>query len=254
MFKLIELITNCKKYFLPTKYDLSKKEKFDKEVLFYGKLINESDLCFDIGANIGAKSEIFLELGARIIAVEPQANCVEILRKKFKQRVEILNMGVGSKEGEFEFYISNHNQLSSFSKEWVEDFKENRSKDAIITDVKIIPLTTLDILINKYGKPKFIKIDVEGFELEVINGLSKDFNVLCFEYTVPERINELLEILDNLNSKFRHLEFNFSTVDNPYFELQEWVGFHNIIDIVKSESFLQMFAGDLYVRNKNFLS
>ena len=49
---------------------------------FYSYFINAGDVVFDIGANIGNRTQIFSELGARVVAVEPQSKCVTILKKK----------------------------------------------------------------------------------------------------------------------------------------------------------------------------
>ena len=39
---------------------------------FYSELIKKDDLCFDIGANYGNRSEVFIKLGAKVVAFEPQ--------------------------------------------------------------------------------------------------------------------------------------------------------------------------------------
>ncbi len=52
-----------------------------KRKYFYSKLIKKNDLCFDIGANIGTKSKLFLSLGAKVIAFEPQQLCSQSLEK-----------------------------------------------------------------------------------------------------------------------------------------------------------------------------
>ncbi|MGB9384469.1 MAG: FkbM family methyltransferase, partial [Pseudolabrys sp.] len=46
---------------------------------------------------------------------------------------------------------------------------------------------TLDSLIARHGMPTFIKIDVEGFELEVLAGLSRQVKALSFEFTTIQR-------------------------------------------------------------------
>src|SRR5690242_6305151 len=56
------------------------------EVSFYRQLLNgfsKRDLIFDVGANHGSKSDIFLRLGARVVAVEPDETNQSILRQKF---------------------------------------------------------------------------------------------------------------------------------------------------------------------------
>ncbi len=50
---------------------------------FYKKFVNKDDLCFDIGANSGERTNILLKLGAKVVAVEPQQKCFNILESKF---------------------------------------------------------------------------------------------------------------------------------------------------------------------------
>jgi len=50
-----------------------------------------------------------------------------------------------------------------------------------------VPMTTLDLLIERHGSPRFIKIDVEGLEEEVLQGLSHPIKALSFEFTTIQR-------------------------------------------------------------------
>ena len=50
---------------------------------FYSKFVKRGDLCFDIGTNIGTRIDVFLALGASVVAVEPQTICIKYLQKKY---------------------------------------------------------------------------------------------------------------------------------------------------------------------------
>jgi FkbM family methyltransferase len=247
-------LEQLKKAFLPTKYDKEQLKFFKEQLQFYSNFIKIDDLCFDVGGNIGEKARVFLKLGAKVVIIEPQKNCVDMLKNRFGSEAIILQKGVGAIKEIKDFYISNNSQLSSFNKNWLDDLNETRFVNSKVQMIEKIEIITLDSLINTYGVPSFIKIDVEGYELEVIKGLSKQFNLLSFEFTVPERLDALLKILDNLNQKFSNLKFNFSTMLNSSLELEEWVNFITIKSIIKDESFSRYFAGDMYVKNINFQS
>ena len=50
----------------------------------------------------------------------------------------------------------------------------------------MVPVTTLDALIERHGVPSFVKVDAEGFEEEVLQGLSRSIKALSFEFTVVQ--------------------------------------------------------------------
>jgi hypothetical protein len=93
-----------------------------------------------------------------------------------------------------------------------------------------VQITTLDGLISKFGMPDYVKIDVEGFELEVIRGLSKRIALLSFECNLPEFLSESIEIVRTLESKFGGVRFNFVITEPPTrFESKSWIDANNLI-------------------------
>ncbi len=161
----------------------------------YSQFIKEGDLCFDIGANMGSRVGSFLMLGAKVIALEPNKKCVEELDKVYKtHEVVIVQKGVGAINETKEFYISNDSLMSSFSKEWIEGMKKKHKKNNW-DNIETIEIITLNNLIEQYGNPDFIKIDTEGFEQEVLKGLSTPIKALSFEYTLPDTQQKALECL-----------------------------------------------------------
>ena len=105
-------------------YKLKSTSLASKE--FYSSFVKKGSLCFDIGANIGQKTEIFLKLGAKVIAVEPQEDCVRFLKKKFQKNpnVTIVNKAVDHVEGDKELYVCEANTLSTMSQKWLADVKK----------------------------------------------------------------------------------------------------------------------------------
>lgn len=147
------------------------------------ELIREGSLVFDIGANIGRMTYQYLALGARVVAVEPQSVCVnEELLPRFgnDERVTIVHKACGAQEGEATMAIYGHGStISTFVPDhyWGPGPWEGTPRDGSET----VEMTTLDALIEEYGRPDFIKIDVEGYEHEVLQGLSQ-FVPLSFEF------------------------------------------------------------------------
>ena len=147
----------------------------------FSNIIRNGDVVFDIGANVGSKTVIYRKLGAKVICCEPQPECVAVLRQLFSNdlEVEILDVGLGSSPHQGSFSVcSQANTISTFSERW----KTGRFKEFQWDKVIPVEITTLDSLINTYGRPKYCKIDVEGYELEVLKGLSSRIPCISFEF------------------------------------------------------------------------
>ena len=72
--------------------------KLTRVVNFYKSFIESNDLCFDVGANIGDRTAALLQIGARVVAFEPQPACVEKLKKRFSDKAIIVQTAIGSKD------------------------------------------------------------------------------------------------------------------------------------------------------------
>ena len=190
-------------------------------VEFYSQFIKEGDLCFDIGANIGRFTRVFLKLGARVICIEPQENCLRQLHKLFRNNSNVIIVGkaVGEYEGYGELMISEEHTISTMSDKWT---KEGRfSKEHKWTKTQKVSVTTPDALIQLYGLPKFVKIDVEGFEESVMEGLTKPISFISFEFT-REFFDDAKKCTSHLLS-IGHVKFNCSLYESVKFLFPEWV-------------------------------
>lgn len=189
---------------------------------FYRQFINDGDLVFDIGANIGDRTEIFKELGARVIAVEPQRECVLQLTKRYKNdsKVTIVGKAVDATEGIRTINIcSTEPKISTMSDEWKSNsrFSDNYKWDKK-HDVETI---TFNSLISQFGMPVFVKIDVEGYELNVIRGLTKPVGAMSLEFT-QEKFSNTIECIE-LMSKISTYMFNVSLGESMLLENNEWL-------------------------------
>lgn len=213
---------------------------------FYSHFINNGDLCFDVGANIGNRTEIFLKLGAKIVCIEPQVSCVKILNQQYgnNRAVIIINKGLAEKEGHLEVHIcENATTISTMSEKWM---KEGRfSADYRWTKTQLVPVTTLDNLINQYGTPKFCKIDVEGFEYNVLKGLSKPIPFISFEFT-KEFFDDSKKCINHILS-IDHADFNCSIGESSQLLFSSWITPEELY--AKLDSFGEkLLWGDIYVK------
>ncbi len=217
---------------------------------FYGQFIKKGSLCFDVGANIGNRVKPFRALGARVVAVEPQKECCDVLKKRFGDSIVIINKGLGAQEESREFYVSDASTISTFSSDWINATTETKRFEGYTwSDVRQVEITTLDSLIAQYGLPDFIKIDVEGFELEVISGLSQPVAMLSFEYGVPECSERLEKGILALQRIYQdRLVCNYAARENMAWSLPNWLSVEAMLSHTQTKEFLETSAGDIYIR------
>ena len=214
---------------------------------FYATIIGNDDLVFDVGANIGQRSAIFSQLAGMVVAFEPQPLCLTHLRSrfKFKSNVKIEPIALSATEGDASIYQSSSHDLSSMSPEFIQNVgKQLFSKetwDATIT----IPTKTLDQMIATYGVPSFIKIDVEGFELSVLNGLSWPVHMLSFEFT-PLIITEATRCIERLHEISANYLYNYCLGEELDFVLPDHVDYKSFSQSVLPDLEGARSFGDIY--------
>lgn len=132
----------------------------------YKPFIQPGSVAFDIGAHLGDRSAAFHALGARVVALEPQPDLAKWFKRLVKPTtINLLPMAAGPASGFAEIAISPGNPtLSTLATEWREQIGErNAGFSQVRWEQRLrVPVTTLDALIDEYGEPSFIKIDVEA--------------------------------------------------------------------------------------------
>jgi FkbM family methyltransferase len=234
-----------KKYF-PTHDQQEEQKLLADKLIFYKQFLKPGDLCFDVGANIGNRTEAFLALGAKVVAVEPQSQCAQMLRLRFGSKIKLVKMALGEKETTGSMYISDTSEISSLSKDWIDAVSKSRFKNSKWNKAESVSITTLDKLISGIGLPKFCKIDVEGYEEEVLKGLTQPIEFISFEYTIPERLNSFLNCL-SLFSKIGPFDCNYTIGEQMKLEFATWVSQETLIKKIHEISRESLF-GDIYIR------
>ena len=157
----------------------------------YGHFVRPGDLVFDVGAHVGDRVAAFRRLGARVVAVEPQPALVTTLRLLYAldRKVAVEPVAVGRDAGTVELKLNLDNPtVSTASDDFVRAAAGAPGWEGQTWARTIrVPVTTLDALIARHGLPAFIKIDVEGFEAEVLAGLTRPAAGLSFEFTTIQR-------------------------------------------------------------------
>lgn len=158
---------------------------------FAFKLIKQYDeeeklVIFDIGANLGEYSEMIikhcdkLNIKYQLHLFEHQKECVEVLLSKFEfsPNVIVNNFAISSEKGTVDFYIEkNKSAFSSIYKREICVHSEKVQVETVVLDDYVIK--------NSIDKINFIKIDLEGHELEVLKSLKNSFDKIeniQFEY------------------------------------------------------------------------
>lgn len=221
----------------------------ESEADFFSDFILKDQLVFDVGANVGKYSNIFLNLGARVIAFEPNMSLHKILLKRFSGNVsfEVINVGLGSSVGDMYFNISDNHLVSTFSEKFI-SHKKDSGENKNWQKKAVVQIDTLDNLIRKYGIPVFIKIDVEGFEKEVISGLNFKTDYLSFEFTSPTFNSDTIYCIERLKMLgYKH--FNLVFGETFKFEFEQWLTFNQLIDFINTNpSFAGICYGDIYCK------
>ena len=221
----------------------------DRKVQFYSAFIKPGDCCFDVGANVGNRISPMLAIGAKIIAVEPQEKCYKFLKRKFGKKIMLVKKGLGEKEAIKSFHLSDDSTISSFSDEWIQAVKKTqRFKEKKWNRSIQVEMTTADLLISQYGLPSFIKIDVEGYELEVLKGLTKPVNMISFEYTVPEQPHRAIQCIDQIEKYNPQIACNYSIGEDLVWA-GEWLTADSMRTLILSEQFQATCFGDIYVKS-----
>jgi FkbM family methyltransferase len=172
----------------------------------YARYLAAGDLAFDIGAHVGDRISSFRRLGCRVVALEPLPLCHRLQRLIHRRdpQVSLLAAAAGSRSGRALLHVNRANPtVCTLSAEFVRAARGAHGWEGQEWDAHIeVPVVTLDQLIAAHGVPRFVKVDVEGFEAEVLRGMTHRVSALSFEFTTIRRqaAQDCLALLDQLGN------------------------------------------------------
>jgi len=215
----------------------------------YRGFVRRDDLVFDIGAHAGNHVRALNALGCRVVAVEPQPDFARLLRMLFaaSPRVTILETAVGDHEGRAMLSISDRTPtVTSLAGDW----RDARANDADFAQVRWnrtaeIAVTTIDALVEQFGRPALIKLDIEGSEVAAIAGLSTPIPAIAFEY-LPRALDRVEACMDQLRRLGRFV-YNWFPGESYRFASSSWLEGTELLQTLAQPTW-QRRSGDIYAR------
>lgn len=204
-----------------------------EDMCFLLHFLRKEDLFVDIGANIGSYTILAsAEIGAKTISIEPIPSTFDSLIRNIKinnieNLVKSLNIGLGSSKG-----------LLKFTKSFDTTNHVARSED---TDTIDVPVETLDILCEK-EMPILIKMDVEGFETEVVNGADLTLQNQALKAIIIELNDYSLKYgykTDDVHQKllnYGFLPFQYNPLERSLTRIETYTNLNTIY--IRDESFI----------------
>jgi len=248
MKKLLkDLLLNVGLYYKINAFRFRHDQRNIAQKAFYATIIGPDDLVFDVGANIGQRADIFSQLSRKVVAFEPQPHCVRHLKSRFsfRRNVAIEPIALSDGEGETEIYEGSSHTLTSMSRKFINTVSQGMFKDYQWKGPMLVKTKSLDQMIALYGLPQLIKIDVEGFELSVLNGLSQPVPWVTFEHT-PGLLDETEKCVRRMNQITDRYRFNYCLGENLELVLKDNVDCATFVRSVLPQIREHEQFGDIY--------
>jgi len=217
----------------------------------YQPFVRKDGLVFDIGAHAGDRTACFRRLGARVVSVEPQTLFAWFLKlsNAWHSQVTVLSCVVSRTAGLKTLRVNTRNPtVSTLSDSFVQAANsgavgwQGQQWDRSV----IVKAVTLDALIEQYGRPDFIKIDVEGAELDVLCGLNQSVPALSFEFTMIQR--QLTVDCVERCMALGLTEFNVSMGESHQLSFEAWVNGQQLMGHLSTLPD-EANSGDVYARS-----
>lgn len=223
---------------------LGNSARLNERAAFLGQFVRSGDLCFDVGANFGQTAVPLAMLGARVLAFEPCPEARRALRMATRQfdLIRVLPVAAGPRQTSGELYLHQHTAMSSLSSEWITAMRNVRPAGEEGWQRKVaVDVVTLDSVAAMFGAPTLIKLDVEGYELEVLAGLSCLPATLVFEHS-PVTVDRTQRCLDRIEALASDVLVNYTSGDTSRFALDRWIPVADFRTIVGDADRIDVFV------------
>jgi FkbM family methyltransferase len=213
---------------------------------FYAGVVTPGDLCFDVGAHLGNRTRVLAELGCKVVAVEPHPYLAKYLREKLATNPNVIveEAAVASLAGVATLYYQPRNlTISSLKLDWPEKLTGRPSRSTDFSEGVTVAAVTLADLIAKHGVPKYLKLDIEGTDVEVLETLPQPLAVISFEH-VPHLAAQTAEAIAIL-AKHASYRFNYFLRETHRFRLSTLVGGDEVLEALREPS-AQKWSSDVF--------
>lgn len=178
-------------------------------------------LIYDVGLHNGDDTAAYLEKGYKVISIEADPVQAQKAKERFrdyinKDRLKILNIGVASEEGEFDFYINEEKP------EWNSFDLSITSRDGLPWHSIKIKALPFEKIVEQHGVPYYLKVDIEGHDYLCIRGIDKD----DLPKYMSVEVNDVSLIFDLAKKGFTRFkiifQYNLAHLDLPPNKFFKW--------------------------------
>ena len=147
-----------------------------REFIDHVKKISRSSLVIDVGANIGRVSEVLAHRGARVISFEPNSNAFDQLKGVASRysNIELRNEAAGVKNQQIKLFL--HEDINNTDKDLTQPSSLISQKPNVSANnyELVNEIDFAQFLKSLDGKVELVKIDIEGYEIQLLNHLMNE--------------------------------------------------------------------------------
>lgn len=222
---------------------------------YHDQLLLPGDLVFDVGAYLGDKTAEFLDLGMRVVCFEPQEWAAQRLRKRFGDKATVAQTALGKVQGYADLTVARGSRsLATLRPDlWAKTRFGHPSYKMEKGKAESVPITTLDQAIYQYGVPQYVKIDAEGSDLDILEGLTVPVGALSFEF-LAEAIPQMEKAVAQAVRIVPDATFQAVVGNGAAIIPHEWTDAKTIVRLLRAASRQDAnLWGDVFVRSKDLL-